>query len=84
MPRRVSGSPTVAAVERIRRWVHKASSRPPPSAVPETQEILGIGRSDKRLKVRRSEVRNVVTLDSCQYELSDGLLVEVVECTYSS
>jgi hypothetical protein len=51
MARRVSGRPTIAEAEKMRRVEAKASSRPPPRAVEDIAEIEGMGREERILKV---------------------------------
>lgn len=51
MARRVSGRPTIAEAEKMRRVEAKASSRPPPRAVEDIAEIEGMGREERVLKV---------------------------------
>ena len=60
--RRVSGRPTVAVEERMRRCVERASSRPPPKAAPPTAEIVGMDRLLRDVKVWRREVRKEAVL----------------------
>ena len=62
MPRRVSGSPTTAFDERTRKWVVRASSRPPPRAIEEMAEMEGIGRAEREVKVSRRLERNSAVL----------------------
>lgn len=62
----VSGRASEVLEERTRKLVHSASSSPPPRAGPEMDEMVGIGRAARRLKVRRREVRKVWTLMPCQ------------------
>lgn len=59
MARRVSGSPTVAVEAKTRKLVASASSRPPPKAVLEIAEMVGIWRVERRVSVALREVRNV-------------------------
>lgn len=58
MPRRVSGSPTAALEVRTRRWVERASSRPPPRAREEMAEMVGTGRLERAERVPRRLERN--------------------------
>jgi hypothetical protein len=62
MARRVSGSPTWAVDARTRRWVQRASSRPPPRAVEEMALIVGMGRSERAVKVLRRLERKAEVL----------------------
>lgn len=63
MPSFVSGSATDAVDARTRRCVQRASSRPPPSAVEEMAEIVGIGSVESAVKVlRRWERKSAVLL----------------------
>ncbi|KAK5625815.1 hypothetical protein RRF57_001531 [Xylaria bambusicola] len=62
MPSRVSGRPTWAVEARTRKWVHKASSRPPPSANDEMADIVGIGRAESEENVPRRLARNWAVL----------------------
>lgn len=57
--RRVSGKPTVAEEEKTRKEVVRASSRPPPNAVLEMAEMVGMGRVEIAVKVARRVVRKV-------------------------
>jgi hypothetical protein len=45
-----------------RRWVVRASSRPPPNAGAARAEMVGIGRAAMEARVPRREVRNVLVL----------------------
>ncbi len=51
MPSFVSGSPTAALVDMIRKSVDSAISRPPPRAVPLMAVTVGNGRSSTPLKM---------------------------------
>lgn len=62
MPSRVSGRPMTALVDRTRRWVDRASSRPPPRASDEMAEMVGMGSEAREVKVPRRLVRNSVVL----------------------
>jgi hypothetical protein len=62
MARRVSGRPTTAVEAKTRRWVHRASSRPPPRAGAASAAMVGIGRAASAAKVERRVVRNCVVL----------------------
>lgn len=62
IPRRVSGRLTQAADEKTRKWVARASSRPPPWASPATAEILGTLRLAMVSKVERRAVTNSAVL----------------------
>jgi hypothetical protein len=63
MPSLVSGRPMVALEERTRKCVERASSRPPPRAMEEMAEIVGMGRSEREVKVSRRLERNSLVLD---------------------
>lgn len=67
MPSLVSGRPTVALEERTRKWVERASSRPPPRAREEIAEIVGIWRLERSVKAPRRSERNLAVLRCCQY-----------------
>lgn len=62
MPRRVSGRPTSALEERTRKWVDRASSRPPPRAREEMAEMVGMGRAEREARVVRRVRRNAAVL----------------------
>jgi hypothetical protein len=62
MPRRVSGRPTTALEVRTRRWVVRASSRPPPRAREEMAEMDGIGRAERDVNVSRRLARKSAVL----------------------
>lgn len=62
MPRRVSGRARRAFEEITRRCVHSANSRPPPRAVPEMAEMVGMGRVERRVNVERRRARKRATL----------------------
>jgi hypothetical protein len=62
MPRRVSGRPTTALEVRTRKWVERASSRPPPRAREEMALMVGMGRSERAEKVPRRLVRKSAVL----------------------
>ena len=47
----------MAVEAKTRRWVVRASSRPPPKARDESAVIVGIGRLEIEAKVFRSEER---------------------------
>lgn len=47
---------------KTRRWVVKASSRPPPNAGAASADMVGIGNWDIELRVPRSVVRKLVVL----------------------
>lgn len=66
MPSRVSGRP-ICAVEAItRKLVQRASSRPPPSAIDDTADMVGIGRRERAVKVlRRLERKAAVLQGDC-------------------
>lgn len=49
----VSGSPTIAEEPNTRNVVHSPSSSPPPSAVDEMAEMVGIGKVASSLNVDR-------------------------------
>lgn len=50
-----------ALEDRTRRWVVKASSRPPPRAMEEIAEMEGMGRAEREVKVsRRLERKSAV------------------------
>ena len=64
IPRRVSGKPTMAREAKTRRVVERASSRPPPRAMEETAEMVGMGRVERVVRVwRREERKEFVLLD---------------------
>lgn len=63
MARRVSGSATTAVEEKTRKLVQRPSSRPPPKAVLEMAEMVGMGRVERRVKVLRSESRKSRVLE---------------------
>lgn len=62
MPRRVSGRPITALEERTRKWVERASSRPPPRAREEMAEMVGMGSEAREEKVPRRLDRNSAVL----------------------
>lgn len=62
IPRRVSGRPTTALEERTRKWVDRASSRPPPRAREEMAEMVGTGRIERAVNAVRRERRNAEVL----------------------
>lgn len=62
MPSRVSGRPTIEVEAHTRIVVHRASSRPPPRAVEEIAEMVGMGRRDRALKVERRFERKASVL----------------------
>lgn len=62
MARRDSGRATVAFEERTRKWVERASSRPPPRAREEIAEIVGTGRWAREVNVARRLERNSAVL----------------------
>jgi len=62
IPSRVSGSPTTALELRTRKWVERASSRPPPRAMEEIAEIVGIGRAESEVRVVRRLRRKAAVL----------------------
>ena len=62
MARRVSGRATVAVELKTRKWVQRASSRPPPKALLEMAEMVGMGSWARRVNVERSFPRNWPTL----------------------
>jgi len=62
IPRRVSGSATLAVDAKTRRLVVSASSRPPPKAREESAVMVGIGRWESEVKVLRREKRKSVVL----------------------
>jgi hypothetical protein len=49
--------------ERTRKWVERASSRPPPRAREEIAEIVGIWRLERLVKVLRRVERNWAVLE---------------------
>ena len=63
MPSLVSGRPTMALEESTRKWVARASSSPPPRAMEEIADIVGIGRAEREVKVLRRLKRNAAVLD---------------------
>jgi len=63
MARRTSGRPRVAAAAQTRSDVHRASSRPPPSAIEEMALMLGIGSACRRVNVWRRAWRKARVLD---------------------
>jgi hypothetical protein len=60
--KRVSGRPTVLDEPKTRRWVHSASSRPPPRAIEDIEEMVGISSWARLVKVLRSLSRKSSTL----------------------
>ena len=62
MPSRVSGKPTTAREAKTRRVVASASSRPPPRAMEETAEMVGMGREESVVRVWRREERKSFVL----------------------
>lgn len=52
----------MAKEPKTRRWVQRASSRPPPRAVESTAEIVGIWRVERVWNVARSFLRNSFVL----------------------
>ncbi len=48
--------------EKTRKLVARASSRPPPKAVLDMAEMVGMGRVERVVRVRRREVRKVEIL----------------------
>ena len=61
--RRVSGRPTTAVLAKMRKWVVRASSRPPPRAREDIAVMVGIGRVVIVVNVKRSFARNSVVLE---------------------
>lgn len=47
---------------KTRKWVVRPSSRPPPKAMEEIEEMVGIGRAEMSRNVPRSLARNSFTL----------------------
>jgi len=62
IPNRVSGSATVVVEAKTRRWVARASSRPPPNAGAARAEMVGIGSAEMEVRVPRREVRKFMVL----------------------
>ena len=62
MPRRVSGRPIEALDVRTRKCVARASSRPPPRAREEMALMVGMGRSERAVKVPRRSARKLAVL----------------------
>jgi hypothetical protein len=62
MANRVSGSATVVVDAKMRMWVVRASSRPPPKADAASAEIVGICSCEIEVKVPRSVVRKFAVL----------------------
>ena len=60
--RRVSGRPTTAVEAKRRKVDASASSRPPPSAIDEMAEIVGMGRVERRWNAVRREWRKSFVL----------------------
>lgn len=60
----VSGSPTIADEPKTRNVVHSPSSRPPPSAVDEIAEMVGIGKFASAVKVDLRSLRNCFVLNT--------------------
>lgn len=58
----VSGSPTVALDPNTRKVVHSPSSSPPPNAVEDIAEMVGIGKVDSSVNVDRRSLRNCFVL----------------------
>ena len=56
----------------MRKFVARASSRPPPKARDETQEMVGMGRAEMREKVLRRWARKVAVLQA------SGLVKEIL------
>ena len=63
MASRVSGRATRAEEVKIRRWVERASSRPPPKARDEMALIVGMGRLETEVRVLRRVNRKAEVLD---------------------
>jgi len=49
--------------ERTRKWVERASSRPPPRAMEEMAEMVGMGREESEEKVERRASRKAAVLE---------------------
>jgi hypothetical protein len=62
IPSLVSGRPMVALELRTRKWVDSASSRPPPRAIEEMAEMVGMGSDERLVKVVRRLRRNAAVL----------------------
>ncbi len=62
MARRVSGRPTAALDENTRKCVARASSSPPPRAIDEMAEIVGMGRAERDVRVSRRLDRKAAVL----------------------
>ena len=58
----VSGSPIMAVDAKTRKVVHKANSSPPPRAIDETAEIVGMERCSMSVKDLRTPVRKTLAL----------------------
>lgn len=52
----------VALELRTRKWVDSASSRPPPRAIEEMAEMVGMGSDERLVKVVRRLRRNAAVL----------------------
>ena len=61
----VSGKPIVACEVKTLKFVARASSRPPPNATEEIQEIVGMGRVESVFSVDRRPRRNSFVLRVC-------------------
>ena len=62
MPSRVSGRPTTALELRTRKCVASASSRPPPRAMEDMAETVGMGSVERFVSVVRRLRRNAAVL----------------------
>lgn len=62
MANRVSGSPTMAEDPKTRREAQSPSSKPPPRAIDDMAEIVGIGRLDRFVNVPRRVLRKALVL----------------------
>jgi hypothetical protein len=59
---RVSGSATVVVDAKMRMWVVRASSRPPPNAGAASADIVGMGSCEIEVNVPRRFVRKFAVL----------------------
>lgn len=47
---------------KTRKWVQRPSSKPPPRAIEEIEEMVGIGRAARSRNVPRRSARNALVL----------------------
>lgn len=72
MPRRLSGRPIVAVLEKTRKVDARANSRPPPRAIDDIAAMEGMGREERLLRVWRREVR--------KFRVLMGVILLVSDC----